>query len=444
MKSIAGTVVAAVGITCALSVVGAAADAPTDGHGRSALTVQDVELIEVHIPLYCDRVRRHMYRANTHGERVRVYRVELSNGVTGWGESPMDERNRFGRVRGENPFAVMYDDRVGFGVQMALFDAVGKTVGVPAWRLIGRQVRKRVPIAWWAIDMPPDDWAAEVRESVRRGYRDVKLKGRPWRDIYAQIDAVSAAAPEDYRLSIDFNGFLVTNEKATEVLRRLDARPRVHCYESPFYLQNDLDGARRLREAVDNLVVEHFNEKVLRADASDGFLVAANYEGTMRTLHRNSQCATMDKPYWLQMVGTGITTAYMAHLGAVLSHARLPAVTCHELWEDDLLIERLDVTDGTLAVPDAPGLGVKVDVEAIERYRVRVGTPSPRDLARQRKRTVRITIPPAREGGDPTVLEFGGEDEYYQPFLRGEYRGFVPGVRMEIVDGPATRKRGKG
>lgn len=426
-----------------LAMVAGAAEAPATGHVPPAPTIREVELIEVDIPFYCDRVRRHMHRANTHGERVRVYRVELSNGVVGWGESPMDERNRFGRVRGENPFAVMYDDRIGFGVQMALFDAVGKTVGVPAWRLLGRQVRKRVPVAWWAIDMPPDDWAAEVRESIRRGYRDIKLKGRPWRDIYAQIDAVSAAASDDYRAAIDFNGFLVTSEKATEVLRRLDTRPRVHCCESPFYLQNDLDGARRLREAVDNLVVEHFNEKVLRADASDGFLVAANYEGTMRTLHRNSQCATMDKPYWLQMVGTGITTAYMAHLGAVLSHARLPAVTCHELWADDLLTERLEVTGGTLAVPDAPGLGVEVDVEAIAHYRVRVGTPSPRDLARQRKRTIRITIPSEKEGGDPMVLEFGGEDEYYQPFLRGEYPGFVPGVQMKVVDASPARPGGK-
>jgi len=44
-------------------------------------------------------------------------------------------------------------------------------------------------------------------------------------------------------------------------------------------------------------------------------------------LANGAQCAAFDKPFWLQMVGTGLTTAFCAHLGSVLTHAQWPAVT---------------------------------------------------------------------------------------------------------------------
>ena len=58
-----------------------------------------------------------------------VYRVELSSGEIGYGENLYDESGNIERLVGQNPFACMNDDGVGFGIQMALYDAVGKSVG---------------------------------------------------------------------------------------------------------------------------------------------------------------------------------------------------------------------------------------------------------------------------------------------------------------------------
>ncbi len=392
------------------------------------LNIKQIETIPLNVPFYCERVSQHMHRALTHGERVYVYRLELSDGTTGYGENLADESDNIQRLIGQNPFAYMNDDSIGFGIQMALFDAVGKTVGIPVYQLIGPKVRERCPISWWDIDMPPEDWVAEVEESVKRGYTSAKLKARPWRDIFAQVEAVGNAVPQDYRLDIDFNGFLRTAENAAPVLQQLDQHPNVAIYESPFYLGTDVAGAGRLQETIQKRIVEHFNESCLHARCCGGFVVG----GGVTTLRRtNALCASFEQPFWLQMVGTGITTAYAVHLGTVLSKAELPAITCHELWESDLLETRHVVTDGTIQVAETPGLGIVVDESALAAYRVGKSEPTPQQLFRESEYVCRVHIPNA--DGSVTVHNFTGEDVYYPAFSAGEYPGFVPGIRMEVV-----------
>lgn len=392
------------------------------------LSIKHIETITLNVPFYCERVSQHMHRAATHGERVYVYRTELSNGVIGYGENLYDESGNIERLIGQNPFACMNDDGVGFGIQMSLFDAVGKTVEVSVSELIGPKVREKCPISWWDIDMPPEDWVAEVQESVKRGYTSAKLKARPWRDIFAQVEAVGDAVPSDYKLDIDFNGFLRTADNAIPVLQKLDQHPNVAIYESPFYLGTDIEGAGRLQQAVEKRIVEHYNESCLHARCCGGFVVGGSVKSLLRT---NALCAAFEQPYWLQMVGTGITTAYCVHLGSVLSQAELPAITCHELWESDLLETRLDVKEGMIQVPESPGLGVTIDEEALKTYRVEKDTPPQAQLFRESEYICRIHIPNS-DGGE-TVHDFNGEHEYYPAFSEGKYPGFVPGVWMEVV-----------
>ena len=393
------------------------------------MKIKNLEMFTLNIPFYCDRVSKHMHRALTHGERVYVYRVELDNGVIGYGENMGNESGNIDQVIGQNPFAIMQDDGIGFGIQMSLFDAVGKAVKVPVYQLLGKKVRDSCPISWWDIDMPPEDWVEEAKESVKRGHMSIKLKARPWRDIFAQVEAVGQVVPEGYQFDIDFNGFLRTADGAMSVLQKLDEHPNVACYESPFYLSTDLDGAKRLQEAVEKRIVEHFNEQCLHARACGGFVVGGGATGTRRV---GALCASFDKPFWLQMVGTGITTAYAMHIGAILTHAQLPAITCHELWEHDLLKKRLEVVDGNISVSEAPGLGIEVDESALERYCVEPGTPTPQELYRRESRICRVHIPDGK--GGETVHDFRGEDVYYPAFSQGEYPGFVRGVWSEVIE----------
>ncbi|MEE2709268.1 MAG: enolase C-terminal domain-like protein [Gemmatimonadota bacterium] len=385
------------------------------------------EVIALNIPFYAEHVTRAMNRANTHTERVWVYRLETDNGLVSWtdghGHDNVDD------LIGKNPYAIMRDDSIGFGPQVAVLDLIGQDAGVPIHALLGSKLREKCPISWWDIDMSAGDWVKEAQESVKRGYTCFKMKARPWRDIINQTNKVSGVVPGDYKFDIDFNGFLLTAAKAEMFLQQLDENPNVGMYESPFYLRYDLEGAKILRARVRKPIVEHFQESVLHAHASDGFVVGGGVTATMR---QAVLAAEFNKPFWLQLVGAGPTTAFAAHLGSVLSHAQLPYITCHELWEHDLLMKRINVENGYMQVSDKPGLGVEVDVKAVEKYRVARDEPTPAQRYRAKKRILRVISPGG--GKKKRVWEFTDETIYQPEFYKGNLPGFERGVDLEVIE----------
>ena len=398
------------------------------------MKIKRAECLTLNIPFYARRVVRAMQRANTHNERVYVYRVELDDGTVGYGDGAGSVDN----LVGQNPLALLRDDGIGSGPQVALLDAVGRSTGTPVHALLGTKLRDRCPISWWDIDMPPQDWAAEAKESIKRGHTCIKLKARPWFDIIEQLETVAKVVPADYKFDVDFNGFLLTQARAEMILQQLDELPNVGMYESPFYLYRDLTGARILRQRVRKPIVEHFREEILHNHSADGFVIGG---GVSAVHNQASLAASFNKPFWLQLVGTGLTTAFATHLGSVHSHAQLPYITCSELWQHDLLKQRLEVENGFIAVSDAPGLGVEVDEKALKKYQVDAGAPTPTQLYRNKKRILRISW--SGGGNKKRVWEFTHESAYQQQFYQGNIPGFTRGVSLQVIenDGSAGFKK---
>jgi L-alanine-DL-glutamate epimerase-like enolase superfamily enzyme len=277
------------------------------------------------------------------------------------------------RVVGTNPVSHLSDDSLGAGLQMALYDLVGKAFQVPMHALLSLPaVRDKCPISWWSTKMPPEVLAAEAKDAFAAGYLSHKFKARPWFDVRAQVSAVARVVPENYRLDIDWNEMLLSPGEAIPLLQELDKEPRIGIYEDPI-LRTDIAGQKFLRSRVSRPIATHFEPKLfphwMREDALDGFVVDAG--GVSRFLKEGQACASFDKNFWLQICGTGITTAFTLHLGAVLTHARWPAVTAMNIYADDMLSEPIKIAYGFADVPTGHGLGVEVDTDAIERYRMK-------------------------------------------------------------------------
>lgn len=325
---------------------------------------------------YKPRPNTHMARELWNWAISEVIRLETDVGIVGWGETL--PHYTWGRVTdqaiekalGRNPFELLWDDSLGAGLQLAVWDAAGKAAGVPCYRLIGDKVRDECPISWWAIDMPPEDWAGEARDAVEAGYTCFKLKARPWWDIVAQVDAICAAVPSWFKLDVDFNALLLDSGHATQVLQKLERFSNVVIFETPIW-QHDIEGSRQVRLKSSRPISMHFGEPkfltAVREEVCDGFVVGG---GAASIRRQGLLAAEADKPFWLQMVGTGITSAFALHFGAALTHARWPAVTCLNMYADDLLAEPIDVVGGFARVPESPGLGVEIDESALERLRL--------------------------------------------------------------------------
>lgn len=339
--------------------------------------ITEVERITLDVPF---RPRIHPWNMLL----VRQYRVvevlRVSTDVpdlVGWGETlphytwgrVTDEA--IARVIGKCPAEFLGDDSLGAGLQMALYDLVGKSLGLPVHRLLNLpKVREFCPISWWNTKMPPEVLAEEAQEAVRQGYLAHKIKARPWFDIHAQVQAISDVTPSSYRIEIDWNDMLLNVGNAAPVLQELDRQERVALYEGPLP-QRDVEGYRGLRRKTDRPIAIHFGIPampiVARAEMCDGFVVSG---GIASILHQGSLAASFEKPFFLQMAGAGLTTALMSHLGAVLPFAQWPAVTCVNNYVEDLLAEPLRVRSGLIRTPDAPGLGVAVCEDALARYRM--------------------------------------------------------------------------
>lgn len=352
-------------------------------------------------------------------------KVTTDTGLVGWGETlphytwGVVTDASVERAVGANPADLLWDDSLGAGLQQALFDLVGQSLGVPVHRLLGSAVRARCPLAWWCYDMPPHHWAAEARAGIEAGYAAFKLKARPWFDIIEQVEAVSAATPAHAKLDLDFNALLVDAGHAKPVLTALAGYPKVAIFETPIP-QTDVGGNRALRAAVPRPIAMHFDSPpfltAVKEDVCDGFVVSG---GAAACLHQGAQAASANMPLWLQLVGTGITTAFAMHLGAVLPAARWPAITCLNTYANHLLTEPLSVEHGYVAVPQEPGLGVTVDEDLV--HRLRRPDASPFELPR--------TIYSVR-WADGRTAEYVDRDVYEPDFMAGNQPVFERGVTL--------------
>ena len=339
------------------------------------MKIVDIERIVVDVP-FVPRQKRITKRTVYNWSILELCRVEADSGHVGWGETVVHYTHQrvsdqsIANALGRSPMALCYDDGMGAGLQMALFDLVGKILSLPVHCLLGKKIRNATPISWWCSHASPEDWVAEAQDAVTRGYTSFKTKPRPWWDIVAQVEALSQETPSNFKLDLDPNGSLVNAAAAIPVLKKLEAYNRVAMFETPIP-QEDILGNRQIRASIARPVAMHFGSPpyvtALREEVCDGFVING---GATAVLRQGALSAEAGMPFWLQLVGNGMTTTWAAHLGAVLSHATWPTISCVNLYSHSLLSEDTVVSGGYQPVPEGPGLGVEVDEEAVERFRV--------------------------------------------------------------------------
>ena len=288
-----------------------------------------------------------------------------------------------------NPTAGLYNNRLQLhaAVEFACLDLMGQRLGVPLYKLLGGRLRREVPFASYLFFRYPNpaDGRGEVRTpeqlvqhtrelKERWGFRSHKLKGGvfpPDHELEC-YRALAGAFPDD-RLRYDPNAVLGVEEaiRFGKAIEDIDN----DYYEDPTF---GLNGMRRVRERVGiplatNTVVIDFEQLATNVlqPAVDVILLDTTFWGGIRPcLKAAAVCETFQLGVGVHSSGElGVQLATMLHLGAVLPNLAFAADAHYHHLEDDVIEGgKLRYGGGALAVPEAPGLGVRLDRDRLGRY----------------------------------------------------------------------------
>ena len=295
-----------------------------------------------------------------------IYRLHTDDGLVGLSEVPPADPDFF---IGRSPFEFIGDDSVG-GFQMALYDLMGKATGLPAARLIGPTLQPRVRVSYWSGCWSPEVMRAETKRAVAKGFKAHKIKRRPLHDIVEQLEAMAEVMPDEYSITIDSNASLWTPERAIAMARELESFPQVHALETPIP-QDNTAGYQLLRAKLElQIIVDRPDSywHVLANGMCDGLKIdMAGVENIRRTAAVAEEGGHV--PFFMDSQGLGIADTFMVHIAATIRNATLPHGVLSYLYADHLFTGRMAVEDGHVELSDAPGLGIELDEEAVERYR---------------------------------------------------------------------------
>jgi muconate cycloisomerase len=259
-------------------------------------------------------------------------------------------------------------------LEMAVIDILGKLYGQPAHWFLGGAARDRVPADYWIGHQTPEDAAANTRLAVERGFRGMKMKCTGDEPLVARCEAIWEVAGSDFELTIDPNTRFWRLTEALDMARALAARGKVKVFEDPMAKWN-LDWYRMFRQHGVVPVALHLGDphdiiSAIKAEAVDYF----NLGGGMIQFVRNAAMAhAAGIPCWHGSGNDlGIMEFSYLHAAAAARNCVLGSDFVGS-WtrKDDLVVEGIQFEDGYALVPDRPGLGCELDMEAVERYCVR-------------------------------------------------------------------------
>ena len=337
------------------------------------------------------------------GTLVKVFTDEgiVGLGSPGYKISPLIESWIKPQLIGRDPFDLERHARIfrnanaGWGVEIALWDIIGKACGQPVYKLWGG-ARDRVPAYASCIEVrSPQQRAQDIARVQAAGWRAAKLRihERTLSADIAQVEAVRRAVGEDFTLLVDANqaqqpgtlqpeeGPVWSYERALHTARELQ-RLGVYWLEEPLD-RYDFDNLARLADAVDILIAGGENNTglheyrwLIERGCYDVLQPEAMVGETMSQIRKACAYAEMHHKLCAPHHGGG-GMGFVAHLHLCAAIPNCPFV---EVFHDppgftsDLfqwyLTEpiALDPADGCMALPRKPGFGVELDEDKLRRY----------------------------------------------------------------------------
>jgi muconate cycloisomerase len=275
-------------------------------------------------------------------------------------------------------------------VEFAAYDLTGRWLGQPVHMLLGGKARDRIPVTHSIGLISIAEAEHEAAQVAEEGIKTIKIKiGVDARRDIDMVRAVRAAVGERVELCVDANEGYRTPGEAISTVRAME-QYRLKYVEQPVM------GIERIAEvarAIDPPVMAdesawnaHDAVQIIEKRAAQ---IVSIYTTKPGGLYKAMEVAAVCRAAGIicnvnGSVETGVGNLANIHLAAAAVPATLSCVvpvSTPAQWQhgqvggiyyrDDLISAPMKLVDGAIEVPTGPGMGIDVDLNKIEQYRVR-------------------------------------------------------------------------
>jgi D-galactarolactone cycloisomerase len=262
------------------------------------------------------------------------------------------------------------------GIDIALWDILGKIRGVPIYRLLGGKCRERVPVYATALyPEEPAKVAARARGFADQGFHGVKIK--VGFDLDQDVRIVRAVRQE---LGKDFIVMTDANQGYSLDIAMEAAAAFADCgafwLEEPLFVE-DIEGHARLREKTkapiavgENLHTYYAFENFIVRGAVDYIQPDVARAGGISEIRKiTALAARHGVPVSFHTWGDGIALAASVHLATALKDCIVMELDyTYNPLREELLRDPFRLERGRLTAPEKPGLGIELSSEALHRF----------------------------------------------------------------------------
>jgi len=276
-----------------------------------------------------------------------------------------------------------------WGIEVALWDIIGKTCGKPIYKLLGGYQDRVLAYASTGMIKKPKEHADDAVKYLDMGFKAIKIRLHredPKEDL-AAVKAVRDTVGSNMDIMVDanqactFSGPIWSYERALKMAKKLE-KLNVYWLEEPLHHEAHRDLARLAAE-VDILIAGgedesglHRFKDLLDHDCFDVIQPDVHLSGGILQCRKIAAIAeSMNKLFVPHTWDTGINLAAGLQLIGSVPNCSfveycidLPAF--HQGY-DPLLKNPIELSkDGYVNIPNRPGLGVEIDQDAVSRYRI--------------------------------------------------------------------------
>jgi len=283
-------------------------------------------------------------------------------------------------LRLDNLVSAQWHSFISEAISIALHDLVAKASGLPFHVLLGGAVRQNVPVMPCIFPENTRDAALKAEQFGKMGFEGVKFKfvGEAKEDL-ANLKAIRNALPQNMFIIADANrGYKDT--KAFFELFPVFAEAGLSIAEDPIdgaYEQYaSMRGKTTTKIMADIKVRSEENLKLaLMAGAADIINLHPNQQGSLsRAIARAKTSEIMGCKVWIGGTGSfGVQAAAYQQLASVIG----TTMPCGEIgglfdhgFENDIVLAPYELKNGSVRLPDEPGLGIRLDERAIQQMQL--------------------------------------------------------------------------